>query len=209
MNLLKFFALIILLTGIGQPLSLAKINFTEIKKQKINLNDLKINKEVLFRFLENSIKGRKKGLGTYGRVSLVLCNLPIAGRPLSDYKTEKGREIRFLSNPSCGQLILAKVLEDGYLYEQKALSGYDNRRCLLVVEKIFSPLLEYYTILYEERGTECEYCAQQERERLVKISSVQAEITDKCSQESGKVLKFLDDLDQVIEKAYQSKSGGN
>ncbi len=192
---------------LGSQSSLSKVNFTLIKKEVINLNKLEIHKEEVFSFLNATIKMKRTGLGAYGRVSFNLCQIPIDGQVLEEYKSPSGRELKFLSNPSCAQTVLQKILENDYSYESGTFSIYDNRRCLLTVEKIFSPLMEYYTILFEEKIKKCPGCTQQENNRLAKISSIQVELGEKCLGENGKVLHFLEDLDQTIESAYKEKSG--
>ena len=198
-------AFIILL--LVSSLTIAKINFQAGGKDKIDLDKLVIDKEAFFDHVKNTILSHPPGLGNYGRVAFHPCDMEIEGLKLIDYKTMEDREIRYLSNPSCYQIVLRKVLEHDYRYNEKAISRYQNRQCMLSVEQIISPMLEYYTIKYEERKiSDCPSCDFKEKERLDLILSTQKKISEHCTSDSTKVMNFITDLDAIIEKSYQTKT---
>lgn len=201
---LFLFVLLFFVTGVA----FGEINFSAIQKERIDLKKLEIEKQQFFDFVAEKVNSKRKGLGLYGRVSFIPCSIKVDGVELSSYKNLKGRDVKYLSNPSCGQLVLGKVLKKGYGYDSGKLSTYGNRQCLLTIEKIFSPILEYYTILYEERAKKsCSNCDFAEKKRLSKIGKIQSKIEDSCGSEYSKVDAFLAELGLVIEKAFKEKSG--
>mgnify|MGYP007123709386 CR=1 FL=1 len=133
--------------------------------------------------------------------------MPYKGKKLIDYKTLKGIDNRFLSNPSCSQTVLGKILIKSYGFSHDNVSSYQGRKCLLNIEKIFSPMLEYYTIRFEEKTKpDCLSCEDNEQRRLQKIIAAQKKISEACKGEKTSILQFLGDLDEKIENAYRKKS---
>lgn len=190
----------------------ARIRFNSTLSIQIDLEKLDLSKAAFFSYVTEVVRQKPFGLQTYGQVPFRVCDLKLKGRKLFDYETSKGRNIRFISNPSCDQIVIRRLLETNYHYELKNLSAYDNRNCIRAVEGIFSPLLEYYTIHYEDAihyeektKPDCVLCDEKERKRMEKITVVQKTIIEDCRQEQEKVIEFLNDLDETIEKAFQSK----
>ncbi len=184
----------------------AKINFKATAGDKIDLETIDTNSDQFFEFIKFTILNRPAGLGNYGRVSIYPCHMKMGNQRLIDYKTPEGKEIKFLSNPSCHQIVIRKVLENSYNYSKTSLSSYQNRQCILSVEKIISPMLEYYTIKYEEqKKTNCAACDYKEKERLNKILSTQKKVVQHCKSQSDSVMGFITDLDTQIEAAYKIK----
>jgi len=184
----------------------ARIRFDNTLSIQIDLEKLNLSKAAFFSYVTEVVRQKPFGLQTYGLVRFRVCDLKLEGRKLFDYETSRGRNIRLISNPSCDQIVIRRLLETNYHYELKNLSAYDNRNCIRAVEGIFSPLLEYYTIHYEEKTKpDCVLCDEKERKRMEKITSVQKTIIEDCHQEQEKVIEFLNDLDKTIEKAFQSK----
>jgi len=145
-------------------------------------------------------------LGAYGQVPIRICDMPYKGKKLIDYQTEKGIGNKFLSNPSCEQTVLRVFLKQNYGFNPDDLSDYQSRKCILTLEKIFSPMLEYYTIRYEEKTKpNCRGCEFEEKRRLQKIISIQQKINDACLTEAKPILNFLNDLDEQIENTFQKK----
>lgn len=185
----------------------AKINFKAGTQNRIDFEKLAIDKEDFFSFFNQTIKTKPAGLQKYGRVPLKPCDLKIKNRRLIDYKTPKGKEYKYLTNPSCAQILIRKILEKSYNYQINNLSAYQSRKCIMNIENIFSPLLEYYTIRYEEKpNANCQHCDNKEQRRLQKIISAQQKIMKACNSEQEKVLQFIQDLDEVVEKAFQAKT---
>jgi len=190
----------------SQPAT-SKINFKDSTQDRIDLEKIDFEKEQFFAFVKNSIEQKPFGLGAYGRVSIKTCDMPYKGRKLIDYKTMKGIGHEYLSNPSCSQTVLRKILQKSYGFQTGKLTEYQNRKCFLNLEKVFSPMLEYYTIRYEERTkSDCRRCEYNEQRRLQKIIDSQQEIGAACQGEKTAVLEFLSDLDEQIESAFQKKS---
>ena len=186
--------------------ALAKINFNEFTQDRIDLEKLTVKKDQLFDFITQSINEKPLGLGAYGRVSIRICDMPHKGKKLIDYQTEKGIGNQFLSNPSCDQTILHRILQLNYGFKADNLSPYQSRQCILNVEKIFSPMLEYYAIRYEEKlKPDCRRCEDNEKRRLQKIITIQQKIGETCQDETKPILNFLNDLDEKIENAYRKK----
>lgn len=184
----------------------AKILFKTGRSINIDLEKLKLNKDAFFSYVTTSVHENPFGLQAYGQVPFRACNFELNGRKLFDYKTIEGRENRYISNPSCDQIVIRRLLENSYNYQKGNLSSYQNRMCLRSIEKIFSPLLEYYTIHYEEKSKKgCPRCDEKEQERMDKIVSFQEKIIENCLQEQEKVIQFLNELDQTIEAAFKSK----
>lgn len=184
----------------------AKINFNEATQDRIDLEKLIVKKDQLFNFFALSINQKRFGLGAYGRVSVRICDMPYKGRKLIDYKTEKGIGHQFLSNPSCDQTVLRTFLQANYGFNASNLSPYQSRKCILTLEKIFSPMLEYYTIRYEEKTKpDCPQCEDNEKRRLQSIINIQQKIGETCQEETKPILNFLNDLDEQIENTFQKK----
>ena len=173
---------------------------------KLDLEKLNLPKKAFFSFVTASVHQNPFGLQAYGQIPFRVCDYELNGRKLFDYKSSQGRENRYMSNPSCDQLVIRRLLEISYRYQKGNLSTYKNRMCVRSIEKIFSPLLEYYTIRFEEKSrTNCSRCEDKEQERLDKIVIIQEKITEHCGQEQESVMEFLNELDGVIEAAFKSK----
>jgi hypothetical protein len=186
--------------------AVAKINFLATSQDKIDLEELDIDKSTFLGFVKSTVINRPPGLGNYGRVSFYPCDIEVGGLKLIEYKSMDGKEIRFYSNPSCHQTVLQKVLENSYGYKKANLSSYQSRQCVLSVEKIISPMLEYYTIKYEERqNPQCSSCEFKEKERLSQILATQKKILQHCKGESDNVMGFINDLDSIIEEGFKAK----
>ena len=187
--------------------TLAKINFQATVQDKIDIESLDIDKNRFFNFVDATIQNREPGLGSYGRVPLHPCDIKFNDMKLVEYKTLEGKDVKFLSNPSCDQIVIRQILENSYDYKKSAISSYKNRQCILSVEKIISPLLEYYTLKYEERakGT-CNACEFKEKERLDTIMDTQEKILEHCQSQSEKVMAFIRELDAQIENSYRKKT---
>jgi hypothetical protein len=184
----------------------ARIDFKALKDTRIDLETLKIEKAQFLAFVTQTIEEKPFGLGAYGRVSLDLCNMEYDGIKLIDYQNPKGISHRFISNPSCDQTVIQRLLKLHYQYKPEALSSYQNRRCIMTLEKIFSPMLEYYTIRYEEKTLEnCQRCDQREKDRLNTIADLQRQLKQNCRQEADKVMDFLQELDEVINRSFSGK----
>jgi hypothetical protein len=184
----------------------ARIDFKALQETRIDLETLKFEKAQFFGHVTQTIKEKAFGLGTYGRVPFHPCDMEYDGLRLNEYQNLRGVSLRFISNPSCNQTVIQLLLEQHYQYRPQALSSYQNRQCMLSLEKIFSPMLEYYTIRYEERTLEnCDHCGRQEMDRLNKIAAQQRQITQHCRQEADKVMSLLQELDEVINQAFRQK----
>lgn len=204
---MKQLASVCLLIGLFAINGFAQINFQAINQNRIDLEKLKIDKQQLFGFVQETILTRQPGLGAYGRVPFYPCDMKLGEQKIIDYRTPEGKEIKFLSNPSCGQIVIRTVLETSYRYDKNAITSYKNRQCLLSLETIISPMLEYYTIKYEERQLgDCPSCNFKEKERLDSILAIQKKITDNCQNESPKVMNFITDLDTQIVSSYKIKT---
>ncbi len=185
----------------------AKIVFSGKSSDTIDIETLNINKKQFLEFLGNTITSRKPGLGKYGRVAFYPCDYKIDERRLIDYKTPAGKEIKFMTNPSCHQIVLRRVLENSYRYNVESLSSYGNRQCILSVEKIISPILEYYTIKFEEnKDNNCSSCPSKEQTRLDRILATQKKIIERCSNQADNVMSFIEEIDALTEKTYRTKS---
>ena len=205
-NILRFGITLFLILIWTCPVG-AVINFQASTLDKIELELLEISNKEFLKFVHETIMDKPAGLGKYGRVSFYPCDLEVKGLKLIDYKTSKGKEVRFLSNPSCHQTLLSRVLQISYDYQKSSRSSYENRKCILAVEKIISPLLEYYTLKIElSPDTGCDSCEVKEKDRLNQVLATQKQIVKACQPESQKVMRFISDLDSQIEKSYTIKA---
>lgn len=188
------------------PSLFAKINFQGSVQEKIDLRNLEIDKDEFLLFVEEFIQTKEEGLGIYGRVSLKVCNIEVTGQKLIEYKDMEGNEIRFLTSPSCQQVVLRRILQNSYDYDTANLGSYDDRECIMAVEKIISPILEYYTLKYEEKPSgKCNACEFKIKDRLEKILSARDRIQKSCETESNKAMKFITDFDAFVEKTFKAK----
>ncbi len=186
---------------------LAIINFQPSFQDTIDIEAIEMDKKTFFDFVHQTILHKKPGLGKYGRVAFHPCDMKIGELKIIDYKSKEGKELRFFSNPSCNQIILRRVLENSYQYDKASVTSYHNRQCLLSVEKIISPLLEYYTLKYEvQKMGDCNACEFKEKERLDLILATQKKVLQHCHSQAPKVIKFITELDSQIEASYKSKS---
>ena len=200
------FLTFVLILSLSAPSMEARIKFDKIKQDKVDLKKLEFTKDQFFTFLTGEISKRPKGLGTYGEVSVPLCNIKVRGTTLGTLKTLKGRQIKYISNPSCDQTVLQKVLLKSYDYSPDGLSRYGNRRCIMNAVNLIRPILEYYTLLYEVRNSEnCPECDERERGKLSKVSDLQGKLEENCGQEFQKIVRFMEDLDISVESAYRKK----
>ena len=207
MTFKRMMQLLILLSSLlflATSLVTAKVNIKELTANTIDLDALVIDKASFYEFLREVVHHRTEGLGMYGQFEVNLCEIPLNDRPMMSYRNVEDREIRFISNPSCPQLVLIKVLREGYGYDPSTMSSYENRKCIRSVEKIISPLLEYYTITWElENKKDCIGCDAKKRLKLQKIVSQQKRIKSDCTIDQ--IGQFLDDLEAAIEEAYRTK----
>jgi len=186
--------------------SQARIRFDKPPAVELDLEKLNLHKDAFFSFVTTSVHGNPFGLQAYGQIPFRVCDLKLKGRKLFNYKSPDGRENRYMSNPSCDQIVIRQLLENNYRYQKGNLSAYKHRMCMRSIERIFSPMLEYYTIRFEEKTrTNCSRCEDKEQERLDKIVTIQEKIIGNCSQEQESVMEFLNELDGVIEAAFKSK----
>ncbi len=186
--------------------SQARIRFDKPPAVELDLEKLNLQKNAFFSFVTTSVHENPFGLQAYGQIPFRVCDFKLKGRKLFNYKSPKGRENRYMSNPSCDQIIIRRLLETNYRYQKNNLPTYKNRMCIRSIERIFSPILEYYTIRFEEKSrTNCSRCEDKEQERLDKIVTIQEKITENCGQEQESVMEFLNELDGVIETAFESK----
>jgi len=184
----------------------AQINFNALQETKIDLEALEIDKPRFFAFVARVINEKPFGLGTYGQVPFRACDLEFNERKLIDYQTLKGISHQYLSNPSCDQTVIRQFLKQNYNYRPQTLSQYQDRKCILTLEKIFGPMLEYYTIRYEEKTRpDCYLCDQKEKLRLDKIATLHRQIQKECQPDSEKVMQFLRELDETIVKTFKAK----
>ena len=202
---MKKYLFLLLFLSILIPSSVsAKIQFDALTHTKIDIEQLEITKDSFFSFIHKVVQEKKKGLGTYGKLGIDFCKITIKERPLDEYQTLKGRDVRYLSNPSCSQMVLTKVLTKNYGYNPADRSSYDNRKCIRFTEDITSPLFEYYTLHLELRSTgDCPFCEAKERERLKKIVKIRNKIKESCHSKS--VLNFISDLDSAFETAFKDR----
>ncbi len=205
-NKIYIILFLLILFPLISGIAVAKINFSAAAKNKIDLEKLSINKEQFLSFVSGAINERSPGLGYYQTVSISPCQFKLNDQKLVDYKTLKGIEAKYLSNPSCNQIVIRKILENSYDYKKENLTSYQNRRCIITFEKMLSPLFEYYTIRYEEKELlGCNTCNTKERNRLKKIEDIQKKLAQECHSEQQKVMRFFSDLDEMVEKTYQQK----
>lgn len=185
----------------------AKINFSAVTEDRIEIDKLEVSKEDFLNFVKEYINSLPKGLGNYGTVSFKSCDYKINNLKLSEYKTPDGKEIRFFSNPSCDEILIRKVLESSYDFEDNSLSRYENRTCVLATKRIFSPILEYYSLKFEERDSEnCQSCDFKERNRLNRILTIQKDIQRSCKSATDNVVEFVSDFDVLAEETYRTKN---
>lgn len=205
-RLFRFPLVLMILFSLTLPIADARIRFDQTVSIEIDLKNLDIRKQTFLDYVTRVVHEKPFGLQAYGQVPFKVCEMKHKGRQLLDYQTTEGRKVRFMSNPSCDQLVLQRLLKLDYNYQPDDHGFYQNRKCIRSIEEIFSPLLEYYTIRYEEKTRpDCERCDAKERHRLSKISGIQEKIVKNCKAEQDNVIRFLTDLDATIENAFQSK----
>ncbi len=187
--------------------SLAKIDFSKPAQETLDIETLDIDKAGFFDFVKSTIMAKKPGLGKYDRVSFSPCDIKINDQKIIDYRDKNGKEIRFFSNPSCYQIVVRRVLENSYQYNKSIITNYQNRQCMQNVVKIISPLLEYYTIRYEERNMgNCDICDFKEKKRIELILATQQKVIQHCKSQSDNVIKFISELDSHIESTFKLKT---
>lgn len=187
--------------------SLAQINFSSPAQESLDIETLDINKDTFFDFVKSTIMNNKPGLGKYDRVAFYPCDIKIADQKIIDYKDQKGKDIKFFSNPSCHQIVIRRVLENSFQYNRSGITSYQNRQCLLHVERIISPVLEYYTLIYEERTKgNCNVCDFKEKERIDLILATQKKVLEHCQSQSDNVMNFISELDSQIESTFKLKT---
>jgi len=192
---------------LNPPHLTARLNFDSLDQAKINLETVKISKNQFFVFVKNMVEALPPGLGTYGRVPFHPCDIKINNQKLFNQFNEKGIKLNYLSNPSCDQAIISKLLEQNYDFQKKNLSKYNHRRCILSIENILSPIFEYYTIIYEEKSKkECPQCNEMEQSRLTKIITYQKKIEDSCESEYNSTKEFLNALNNILDQTYSNKA---
>ena len=123
---MRFLALLLLL--LLAPALWAQIDLKQIGQDRVDTQNLKVEKPAFYRFVAGVVKTSKPGLGNYGQVNLPLCQFEVGGVPLENLKNEAGKHIKFLSNPSCSQLVLEKLLVGGYGYDEKTIKSYQSKR---------------------------------------------------------------------------------
>ncbi len=187
-------------------MALAQLGFQELVKDQVNLATLSVTKESFFAFLQQDIATKPLGLGPGSQVTFDLCHYPVQGRPLAALRTELGKEIKFLSNPSCQQIVLKKILASSYDYKPHNLSAYRDRQCTLGLIKMFKPILAYYSIQIEEPAkAPCPYCDSMAQYQAQQIFKEQGKINTLCGVEAGKTAKFVGDLSTEVERIMREK----
>lgn len=185
----------------------ARLNFESLDQSKINLETIEITKKQFFLFVEQMVNALPPGLGTYGNVPFHPCDMKINNRKLFDYFNQKGIKLNYLSNPSCDQTIISKILEQNYRYQKEKLSKYNHRRCILSIERILPPMFEYYTILHEEKPKpNCRHCEEMEQSRLKTIIASQKKIENACESQYDVIKDFLNDLNNILDQTYSNKT---
>lgn len=182
--------------------STAQTEFEDLFSTTLDIQVLEIKKKPFFAFIHKTVQEKEKGLGTYGKLNIDFCKFTFKGRPLNAYQTSKGRDVRFLSNPSCHQMVLQKVLTLNYKYDPDNRSSYDNRKCIRYIEDLTAPLYEFYTLKFEltPQGN-CTFCESKERARVQKIIKIRRKIKETCDSKS--VFSFISDLEQAFTRALK------
>lgn len=186
--------------------TLAQIDlFKKATQDQIDLESLTFTKEQIFEHVDREIQNKPLGVGKFGEVILHLCDLTIEGRRLSDLKNMENRAIRLLSNPSCDQIILRKMLQTSYDYKEENLVRYRDRQCVMGLSKVIKPLLAYYALLIEEPVKGCNYCQTRQKVKANAIMKEQTNTSKFCGVEAGKVVRFVRELSEEIEKSMRKK----
>jgi len=189
---------------------LAAIDFEAITVGHIDLEKLKVSKSSFLAFADAQVRQRSEGLGTYGIVDFNACDYPVAGKPLSKLENLEGKALRLLSTPSCQELVIQKVLVQNYQFGPEVPSAYKARRCIYTLIKAFRPMMEYYTLKYEEaKSGNCSFCEDQQRRRLEKIAKVTQKTTQFCGENQPKVQQFLNDLSGQLDQSFIRKNSPN
>ena len=185
----------------------AAIDFDAITSDQIDLAALKISKKSFFEFAADQVQEKKPGLGTYGIVEFETCAYPVNGRPLHQLQTLAGKPIRLLSTPSCTETVIQKVLEQNYNFDPTKPNNYKARRCIYTLIKAFRPMMEYYSMVYEERKAgDCRFCDDQEKRRLEKIAKTGQKTKQFCGSNQPKVQQFLQEFSNQLDQAYKAKT---
>ncbi|MDT8448059.1 MAG: hypothetical protein RRB13_14295 [bacterium] len=187
----------------------AQLNLDQLGPEGVDLSKVVINKELFLDFVGREVAQKKPGLGTYGKVELDLCSFPVNGRPLKELKTLQGKSIRLFSNPSCEQWVLRQLLDRSYGFSDQPLSTYQMRRCISETTKAFSPMMEYYTVLYEVPVlSDCAFCEIQKKRRLSQIQDANEKVKSYCEEAVPEVQRFLQDLSGRLDQAFKLKAEG-
>lgn len=187
----------------------AQLDFDQLGDDKVDLEALQVTKQAFMEFVDQEVAQKEPGLGTYGIVKLEVCHFPVNGRRLSDLKTLQGKSVPLISNPSCEQLVVQKLLDAAYGYAQTDLSPYARRRCLYETTQAFGHMMEYYTIKHVNPVIdECRFCEGQLKRRLTKIQQAHAKAQSYCGPAMPKIKEFLQDLSDRLDLAYQAKAEG-
>ena len=197
--------LVSILVLLVQP-AFAQIGYKALTSDRLDLKALKITKEEFFDFTAKTIKTNPLGLGPSTILHFKLCEFQIKGRALSEYKTLKGKEIAFLSNPSCKQVVLRKILVESYGFRQDRLSSYRNRQCLLDVTEIVGPIVNFFATQIEEPAKkDCPHCNSMAQSKAKTLFKAQGQINKTCGVEAGKTGKFVAEFSEIVEQAMREK----
>lgn len=203
---MKFVSLILLILLGLAPHALAQLGFQELVKDQVHVEKLSITKESFFAFLQQDLNAKPLGLGPGSQVNFDLCHYPAQGKPLASQRNELGKEIKFLSNPSCQQIVLKKILISSYGYKPNSLSSYRDRQCTLGLIKMFKPILAYYVIQIEEPAkAACPYCDSMAQYQAQQIFKEQGKVNTLCGVEAGKTARFIGDLSNEVERILKEK----
>lgn len=187
--------------------ALGQIKLDRLLNDRVDLSKLEVTKDSFFAFIARDIAAKPIGYRSYSQVAFDACDYPYKEKALKLYRDPKGKELKYLSNPTCEQTILHKVLRASYRYEMKKLSSYRHRQCLLNLSKIIDPILVLYALQIEEptKGP-CSYCNSMMKHRAKSVFKAQEQINKFCGKEAGKTAKFIMDLSEVVEGAMRTKS---
>ncbi len=204
---MKIFPLLFFFFSLFSSDLFAQIHLEKLLEERVDLSKLQVGKAVFFDFVAGEIQKMPLGVGANSQVSFDVCHFPYKGQPLENLKTKAGKDIKYLSTPSCQQLILRKLLVQGYGYKPFRLSPYRDRQCMLNIIKLMQPLFVVYSLQIEEPAKgKCDYCVAMSKYQAKKVVKLQDTLNKFCGVEAGKVGDFTADLSQTVEAAMRKKA---